>query len=1072
MSAPDLRVRWPGLRKHGSPASTHALRHLDQRGWWQDRRLRDPLWVALIVAAVLAVLAVADIGGLALLLENLQWTVSSLIAVAIAIRSLRTASAAERPVRVGIAAATVCWLSGQIAWDVQVASGWAVVPAPSDLLCFATLVPSIWALDRVVRSTVEGGTRLAVRLDDVVVLLATATVLTLAFNQSVMSSTLLTTVLLLGLPIGFFAVAGAALVAALASGADPRRGGLYGIVLGTALLGAAYLPWVADAPAVPAAGSLTNVLFSLGILGLAAGGATYRAVPDARVEGRSPQSLALDSLPLVAAASALACLIITSVNGEQAAMLVRPLGWSVVAVAVVRQLLLSRERGAAVERANAVSAELALIEERHRGLIEQIPATVYIDERVTAGETTSRLVFISPQVTRLLGYRPKALLRTPKHWYRLIHSDDAATVAMAEDRHFSTGAPLDQTFRMRTRDGRYVWVRDEANLVPLPDGRLQSHGVLTDVTAQREAEDQVRASEEQQRRIIDTASAAYISIDAEGAVLEWNERAVSTFGWPRSEALGRRLSDLIVPVDQRAAHEAGLRRFAAEGGGPLVGGRVEVQAVDRNGRVFPVELSVWPLQVGSALRFSALVHDITERRRLEEELRHQAFHDSLTGLANRALFADRLAHALERRGGRATVLYFDVDDFKLVNDQQGHAAGDMLLVAIAQRLSTMLRPGDTAARLGGDEFAVLFEDGDAASASGIAQRLLDLFAEPFTSSGRSLSAQVSVGVAVGADGVSAERLLREADVAMYEAKRRGKGVWQLFDPSLSLMGLDAVELRADLKRAIGTSQITVAYQPILDLASRRPVAVEALARWRHPVRGEVPPSEFIPVAEGSDLIATLGLQVLTEACATIQRIRTDGSMPDLRLSVNLSARQLLLPSIVEDVEAVLTDTGLEPAALTLEITEGVVVDDAGRSIAAIEGLKALGLRMAIDDFGTGYSSLSYLSRLPIDALKIDRSFVADMLPSRQSRVLVRSIIRIGQTLNLETVAEGVETEEQAAQLQRLGAGLGQGYLFGRPMDRHALIRHLRRQGRRADGSQTPFPLATAGDRVPSVAAGS
>jgi diguanylate cyclase (GGDEF)-like protein len=394
------------------------------------------------------------------------------------------------------------------------------------------------------------------------------------------------------------------------------------------------------------------------------------------------------------------------------------------------------------------------------------------------------------------------------------------------------------------------------------------------------------------------------------------------------------------------------------------------------------------------------------------------------------------------------VLFFDVDDFKLVNDELGHATGDALLVEVANRLAAALRPGDTAARVGGDEFAVLLEDTDADEAVQVAERVVGLFASPFTVGERRVVAQASVGGAVADGVVTADLLMRNADIAMYEAKRRGKGTWQMYDPSLSRVGVDAVELRADLKQAIAAGDIQVAYQPIVDFESRKTVAVEALARWTHPTRGVIPPAVFIPIAEGSDLIATLGLQVLTEACRYVQELRTARHHPDLRLSVNLSARQLLKAGIVDDVRDVLVATGLDPSALTLEITEGVVVDDAGRSIAAIEEMKALGVRIAIDDFGTGFSSLSYLSRLPIDVLKIDRSFVVDMERSRQATVLVRSIVRIGQTLHLETVAEGVETEAQAAQLLRLGARFGQGYLFARPMSRGDLEAHLRGASRR------------------------
>ena len=1000
-------------------------------------------FVALLVASVFAILATIDAGGAASLWANAHWTLFDLIAVGFALAGWRSTSGEERRVRLGIAAAACCWLAGQVAWDIQVVAGLAVVPAPSDILFLSTIVPAVWVLDRAVRPFLAGRARLGIYLDAGVVLLATAAVMTLAFGHLVATGDVLSTIVLLSLPVAFLSVAGAGLVVAVATDSGTRPVGIYALLLGFGLLGAGYLSWVADAPSVPAPASLSNLLFSAGVLSIGIAGATFRISerPGGFVE--NARTRVLDALPVAAVAVALACLIATTV-GSGSASLVRPLGWSVIAVAVLRQVLMARERATALRQAHDAALEMARAEARHRRVIEQIPATLYIDERTTPDQHPSQLVFVSPQVRRLLGYDGEELRASPDRWYALIHPDDAARVGAAEDDHFRTGERLDQEFRMRVSDGRYVWIRDEASLLVLPDGRLQSHGVLTDVTSEKDAEAQLRASEEQQRRIIETASSAYVSIDDQGVVIEWNERATQTFGWSRDEALGRSLAELIVPEASRAAHQAGIRRYLATGSGPLVGERTEVQAVDKSGRHLPVELTIWPVRVGDGTTFSALIHDITERRRLEDELRHQAFHDSLTGLANRALFSDRLGHALERRDrGTIAVVSFDLDDFKLVNDGLGHPAGDELLVQVATRLGRLLRAADTAARFGGDEFAVLIEDTDEDAAARVAERIIGAFSEPFRIHGRGVVAQASVGLTLSVPGVSAEAMLRDADAAMYEAKRRGKGIWLRFDPVLSRSGIDALELRADLKTAIERHQLTLAYQPIVDLETREIMGVEALARWTHPTRGVIPPSTFIQIAEASDLITSLGTQVLRDACAAVQgwRLAPQGK-PDLSLSVNLSARQLLHPTIVEDVRSVLFETGLDARALTLEITEGVVVDDAGSSLAAIEGLKALGVRIAIDDFGTGYSSLSYLSRLPIDVLKIDRSFIAELEASRPAAALVRSIIRIGQTLHLDIVAEGVETDGQCDRLHRLGARFGQGYLFSVPLDRAGMERSL------------------------------
>jgi diguanylate cyclase (GGDEF)-like protein/PAS domain S-box-containing protein len=998
---------------------------------------------AVAVGLGAALLTALDLGGQVVLWENTHWTVFYGLGFAIAFRGFRASSGPERRIRAALATVSLFWLLAQVTWLVQSALGVVVFPVPSDLMTFAALVPAVVAMDLAVRQAVDRRARLGLYLDCAILFLAIATVVTLAFGHLASGQAPLAGALLLSFPIACLSIAGAGFIAALATRASPRQGGLYALLIGTFLYGVAYLQWVAAAPATPPPGTPWNYLFSIGAVAIGLAGATFRT--DSRIRRVSNRFATFfrDGLPAAAVTVAVGCLVVASTTNVENPF-VRPLGWGVILVAVVRQLVLVRDRQMAVHAAEQATLHLSAAEERHRRLIETIPAVVYIDERRSVEIHDSTMTYVSAEAKRLLSYTPAELTSDPTLWFRLVHPDDAAAVAAAENEHFATGEPLHQTFRMRDRAGRVIWVLDEATLVRLPEGRLQSHGVLMDITAQKEAEAAVRYSEEQQRQIIETASSAYVSMDVEGLVLDWNERATETFGYPREEAIGRRLGDLIIPEESRAAHEAGLRRYAVVGSGPLVGRRIEVTALTREGRRFPVELTIWPVKTAIGLHFSALIHDITERRRLEDELRHQAFHDSLTGLANRALFTDRLAHALERRDhGEVGVLFFDVDDFKLITDGLGHAAGDGLLVQVAQRLGEVVRGGDTAARLGGDEFAVLLEETSEVDAVGVAERIAHCFLAPFDVAGHPVVARASIGIAFGRAGCAAAEVLREADAAMYTAKHRGKGVWQVFDPSMAGDGLLEIELRADLKHAIETDGIHLAYQPIVELATRRTIGVEALARWTHPTRGAIAPTQFIPLAEAADLIVPLGRCVLREACRTVQRWRASADGPDdLHLSVNISPRQLLHSDIVEDVRVALADSGLEPASLTLEITEGVLVEEAGPSLAALEGLKSLGVRIAIDDFGTGYSSLSYLSRLPIDVLKIDRSFVADIGSSRQAGALVRSIVKIGQTLHLETVAEGVETEEQLERLVRLGAKLGQGYLFARPLPAGELAAQL------------------------------
>ncbi len=430
--------------------------------------------------------------------------------------------------------------------------------------------------------------------------------------------------------------------------------------------------------------------------------------------------------------------------------------------------------------------------------------------------------------------------------------------------------------------------------------------------------------------------------------------------------------------------------------------------------------------------------DITSRRKLEEELRHMAFHDSLTGLANRALFIDRLEHALllsHRAPRPVAVLFVDLDDFKTINDSLGHGEGDAILEQVAERLRGGLRAGDTLARMGGDEFAVLVEDPPAAGdPMVVAERLAETLAAPFTVGGKELFVHASFGVSVlTSRDQTAEELLRNADISMYMAKRKGKNRIEVFEPSMHAAAIARLALKGDLERALERGEFFVLYQPVMDLATLEIVGVEALLRWRHPERGVVAPANFIPVAEETGLIIPLGRWVLVEACR--QSKAWDQSAPGrpLTMNVNVSGRQVVEAGFVEEVATILAETGIDPGRLVLEFTEGVLIQDTAATKATLLALKALGVRLAIDDFGTGYSSLSYVRQFPIDVLKIDRSFIASMADGPDETALLRSILHLSETLHLETVAEGIEEPAQLADLQALGADLGQGFLFARPL---------------------------------------
>jgi diguanylate cyclase (GGDEF)-like protein len=472
------------------------------------------------------------------------------------------------------------------------------------------------------------------------------------------------------------------------------------------------------------------------------------------------------------------------------------------------------------------------------------------------------------------------------------------------------------------------------------------------------------------------------------------------------------------------------------------GGWREIDAVGLN-------LQADPAVEGIVLNF----RDVTERKRLEDQLQHQAFHDPLTGLANRALFADRVTHALARSGrhpsDQLAVLFLDLDDFKVVNDSLGHAAGDELLTAVAERLRACLRLQDTAARLGGDEFGVLVEETEPASAGAVAERILGALRHPFTLDQRQVFAEASIGIALGAarqdghDGQSAEELLRNADAAMYTAKSRGKGRFEFYEARMHATALQRLELRAELEASLAAGDFRVFYQPIVELVSGEIAGFEALVRWAQKDGHLALPAEFVPLAEETGLIVPLGAWVLEEACRQAVGWRNVPNAPST-ISVNVSPRQLQDPEFARTVAGAIERTGLVPGELVLELTESALLGEGEATTATIAALKELGVRVSLDDFGTGYSSLSHLRRFPIDVLKIDRSFVAGIDGNDVGeRALVRSIVRLAHSLNLEVVAEGVERQSQVQPLRGLGVHFGQGYLFSRPVDAREASRLLR-----------------------------
>ena len=568
----------------------------------------------------------------------------------------------------------------------------------------------------------------------------------------------------------------------------------------------------------------------------------------------------------------------------------------------------------------------------------------------------------------------------------------------------------------------------------------------------------LQRSEERFRSLVRNASDGVIVLGQDGLIRYESPAAERILGRQAEAGVGHPAVDVVHP-DDRALVERYLADVASASGSQV---QLEFRARHVDGSWRTIEAIIKNLLDDPAVGGVVVNYrDITERKALEEQLRHQAFHDVLTGLANRSLFRDRLGHALARAGRDAlptAVLYLDLDDFKSVNDRLGHAEGDRLLVAVGERLRSATRAGDTVARLGGDEFAIIVEEAEPAEAAQAATRILTTLAPPFALGERQIVARASIGIAIQSpDSGDADDLLRCADIAMYAAKARGGDCHVTYDPGLYDATVARMELKADLRGALERGEFAVAYQPIVEIETGEIIGTEALMRWNHPRRGAVSPLDFIPPAEESGLILELGRWILDAACRQTRAWQEATGRADMTVCVNLSGRQVVDPDLVDDVARILASTGLEPLALTLEITETVLVQDVEATVTAFRGLKALGVRLAIDDFGTGYSSLSYLRQFPIDTLKIDRSFVAGLDGSEDSTALVRSILSLSSTLRLDTVAEGIETAEQRLALRRLGARRGQGYLFARPMPAGDVANLLDRPAARLDGGQAPSP---------------
>ena len=578
---------------------------------------------------------------------------------------------------------------------------------------------------------------------------------------------------------------------------------------------------------------------------------------------------------------------------------------------------------------------------------------------------------------------------------------------------------------------------------------LANHNhILEEQVAVRTAE--LRASEARFRVAMESMRDAFVIFDAgQGTTLEWNPAAATMFGYSREDVIGQPLQQFIFPLRYREQVQRGMEHFAATDQGALFGKTLEFIALHRNGEEFPVEMSLSVMRLEEKSCAVGIVRDITERKRYQAQLERQANFDDLTGLPNRNLLADRLSQALARcqqNNKDLALLTFNLDRFREVIDSLGHRLGDQLLRDVATRLTRVSESIDTLAHTSGDEFVLLVDGGDTGETIALAQLVLKTLEQPFLLNGRELFLSASIGIAVfPKDGESAEILLKNAAAAMYRTKASTGNSFSFYSAEMNAHSLERLNLEVDLRYAIERDELRLYYQPQMSLRSGAMIGMEALLRWQHPIRGLISPLDFIPLAEETGLIVPIGEWVLRTAC-TQNRAWQVAGLPAVRVAVNLSARQFEAQDMAALIAQMLGDTGLDPRYLELELTESLAMGNAKVFIDVTEGMKKLGVSLSIDDFGTGYSSLSYLKRFAIDRLKIDQSFVRDIVRDPDSASIVEAVIALSHGLGLSVIAEGVETEAQLNFLRTCGCDEMQGFYFSRPLP-SAEFEQVLREGR-------------------------
>jgi len=684
-------------------------------------------------------------------------------------------------------------------------------------------------------------------------------------------------------------------------------------------------------------------------------------------------------------------------------------------------------------------------------------------------DAQSRFLLVNQAFEDAIGLPLSAIQGTQGE--RLHPGGDALAQVLAHDREaLSSGRTLHHETQHRDAAGTHTrWVRTATRPVYDAQGEpLYLVGTVTDIDAQKQLQQRLddehaavtqlaheqdlahrqRLADQESLReaalhtltILDNMLDGVITINRHGAIESFNKAASAIFGYSSDEVLGRNVG-LLMPSDYRQAHDGHLHRHAVTGSTRLIGQPRDMLGQRKDGSIFPLSVSVSKIARRGRPTFVGVVRDITERRQQEEEIQRLAFYDPLTQLPNRRLLLDRLQRALAnsaRNGQFAALMFLDLDHFKLLNDTQGHDVGDELLTQVAARLRTCVREGDTVARLGGDEFVVLLEGlahplpDSAAHAESVAGKILTALGQPYALRGHRHESTPSIGIVVfSGDGDSSDELLKKADVAMYQAKAAGRNTVRFFDPAMQASAAAHAALEYDLRRGLARQEFLLLYQFQVDVHGN-PIGAEALLRWRHATRGMVAPGEFITLAEDAGLGPVLGQWVLETACHQLALWGEQAATAAWTLAINIGPSQFADAHLIEHITSALQRSGAKAHQLRLEVTKSLLMHGDANTRERMLAIKALGVGFSLDDFGTGYSSLQHLQRLPLDQLKIDRSFVREVLTTPDDDAVARSVVALGHSLGLSVVAEGVETAEQRNRLAELGCDAFQGYYFGRP----------------------------------------